>query len=212
MVEPGVRAARKQETRRRIAETALDLFAEHGFDAVTVAQVARAAGVTEKTVFNHFRAKEDLVYGGDAAFESALLTSVRDRPRREPVSRAAERFFLDRYRRLEADPAGRRRARTLAALVAASPALRAHERTVHARYADALADLVAAEQRAGPDDIRPRVAAEALLTVHRESIAAIRRAILADLPDAQLAAHAVATIRRGFTLLDGGLGRYAAKR
>ena len=207
-----VRADRKAETRRHIAATALDLFAARGFDAVTVAQVAHAAGVTEKTVFNHFRAKEDLVYAGDAAFESALLAAVRDRPRREPVSRAVERFLLDRYRRPEVDPASRQRARTLAALVAASPALRAHERAVHTRYADALAELMAAERRAGPDDIRPRVTAEALLGVHRESIAAIRRALLADLPDAELAKHAVATARRGFALLDGGLGRYAPRR
>jgi AcrR family transcriptional regulator len=41
------------------------LFARDGFDAVTVAEVARAAGVTEKTVFNHFETKEDLVYSED---------------------------------------------------------------------------------------------------------------------------------------------------
>ena len=73
MVE-GVRELKKRETRRRIAETALRLFAGRGFDAVTVAEVARAAGVTEKTVFNHFETKEDLVYSEDRAFEAELFT------------------------------------------------------------------------------------------------------------------------------------------
>ena len=99
MVEPvvaGRRELRKQETRERIAETALRMFARRGYDSVTVAQIAQVAGVTEKTVFNHFRTKEDLVYSEDAAFEAALLDSVRTRPPREPVLEAAKRFFLDR--------------------------------------------------------------------------------------------------------------------
>ena len=215
MVEPvvaGRRELRKQETRERIAETALRMFARRGFDSVTVAQIAQAAGVTEKTVFNHFRTKEDLVYSEDVAFEAALLDSVRTRPPREPVLEAAKRFFLDRYRRLEFDPASRRQARTFAMLVAASPALEARERQIHARYADALCDLITTEQRAVPNDIRPRITAEALIVVHRESIAAMRNAILEDVSDAELASRAVATARNGFDLLARGLGRYASVR
>lgn len=208
----GVRNRRKQETRARIADMALKLFARNGFDAVTVAQVARAAAVTEKTVFNHFKTKEDLVYGDDQAFQAALLESVRGRPSRESVLHAAERFFLGRYVRLRFDAATRRRTRTLAGLVAASPALQARERQIHARYADALCDLIAAEQHATPDDIRPRVVAEALIVVHRESIAAVRRAVLADVSDAELAAQAVAVVRDGFDLLARGLGRYPTRR
>ncbi|MFC0529897.1 TetR/AcrR family transcriptional regulator [Phytohabitans kaempferiae] len=119
------RAARKRETRRRIAVTAFGLFARRGFDQVTVAEVAEAAGVTEKTVFNHFRSKEDLVYGEDDAFQDALLAAVGGRPPREPVLSAARAFFLQRYRSVELDPDARRRATALAELVAASPALRA---------------------------------------------------------------------------------------
>jgi AcrR family transcriptional regulator len=201
-----------ERTRQRIADAALELFVAHGYAAVTVAEVARAAGVTEKTVFNHFRAKADLVYGEDAAFETALLTGVRARPRGEPVAKAAQRFLLDRYRRFSLDPASRRRTGALARLVADSPELREHERRVHARYADALAALIAEEQRATPYDVRPRVAAAAVLAVHRESIAAVRRAVLAGAPDAEVANVAVTAARKGFALLDQGLGRYAARR
>jgi AcrR family transcriptional regulator len=56
------------------------MFVERGFDAVSVAAVARAAEVSEATVFNYFPTKEDLVYQGMEAFETELLAAVRDRP------------------------------------------------------------------------------------------------------------------------------------
>ncbi|MEH3053171.1 MAG: TetR family transcriptional regulator [Patulibacter minatonensis] len=59
----GLRERKKRETRRHLAETALGLFLERGFDEVSVAEVAAAAGVSKMTVFNHFPAKEDLVFG-----------------------------------------------------------------------------------------------------------------------------------------------------
>jgi AcrR family transcriptional regulator len=200
------REPRKERTRRRIAEAALGLLAARG-----VVEVAEAAGVTEKTVFNHFRTKEDLVYGNDEAFETALLDCVRARPEGESVLAAVRRFLLDRYGRTELDAARRSRARTLAGLVAASPSLQVRERRIHARYADALCGLIAAEQRAEPGDIRPRIAAEALLTVHRESIAAVRDAILAGAPDGEVTARATATAHAGFDLLARGLGDYAGR-
>jgi len=205
------RAVRKRETRQRIAETALGLFARRGFDAVTVAEVAAAAGVTEKTVFNHFRSKEELVYSEDATFQAALLDAVGRRPPREPALAAARAFFLQRYERVRIDPAGRRRAVVLAELVAGSPALRAREREIHARYADALAALIATEQDAPPEDMRPRLAAEAIVAVHRETVAAVRRALLAQAPDEEVAARAARVAREGFALLAGGLARYAGK-
>jgi AcrR family transcriptional regulator len=205
------RAAQKRETRRRITETAFDLFARHGFDGVTVADVATAAGVTEKTVFNHFRSKEDLVYSEDAAFQAALLDAVGGRPPREPALSAARAFFLRRYERVKLDPDGRRRAAVLAELVAASPALRARESDIHARYAEALAGLIATEQDAAPDDLRPRLAAEAIVAVHRQTVAVVRRALLAGAPDEEVAARALRASSDGFALLGGGLGRYAAK-
>jgi AcrR family transcriptional regulator len=67
------------QTRARIAEVASGLFLERGFDAVTVAEVARAAGVSSVTVFNHFPRKEDLFL--DRSFDAAevLRAAVRDR-------------------------------------------------------------------------------------------------------------------------------------
>ena len=68
------------QTRARIAGVAARLFLERGFDAVTVAEVARAAGVSSVTVFNHFPRKEDLFLDRSADAVEFLRSAVRDRP------------------------------------------------------------------------------------------------------------------------------------
>ena len=75
---PGLRERKKQQTRQLIADKARRLFAECGFEQVTVAQVAEAADVAEATVFNYFPTKEDLFYSGLEAFEDALLDAIRE--------------------------------------------------------------------------------------------------------------------------------------
>ena len=84
---PGRRERRKQETAERIAATASDLFATRGFERVAVTDVAAAADVAPQTVYNHFPAKEDLVFDRDAAVDAALRRAVADR---EPGTTAAD--------------------------------------------------------------------------------------------------------------------------
>ncbi len=62
--QPGLRERKKRQTGALIAGEAHRLFSDRGFDAVTVAEVARAADVSEGTVYNYFPTKEDLFYGG----------------------------------------------------------------------------------------------------------------------------------------------------
>src|SRR5215216_2179623 len=102
-VELGLRERKKQRTRELIAETARRLFAERGFERVTVAEIARAAEVAEKTVFNYFPTKEDLVYWRLESFEDELLQAVRGRDQGESVLAAFGRFVLAR-RGLLAEP------------------------------------------------------------------------------------------------------------
>lgn len=59
--QPGRRERKKREMRERVADAAALLFAEHGYDAVSMASVAEAAEVAEQTVYNHFPTKPDLV-------------------------------------------------------------------------------------------------------------------------------------------------------
>ena len=76
----GLRERKKRATRDAIAASARRLFAERGFDAVTVAEVAAAADVSEKTVFNHFATKEDLAFAGGEARLDQLLADIAQRP------------------------------------------------------------------------------------------------------------------------------------
>src|SRR4051794_35897847 len=94
----GLRERKKQQTREQIARVAMKLFLKRGFDAVTVAEVAKAANVSEKTVFNYFPAKEDLVFPNGEARWAELVDRIRDRPPGaslvEPF-RAATHDYLD---------------------------------------------------------------------------------------------------------------------
>jgi AcrR family transcriptional regulator len=81
----GLRETKKAETRREIADTAMRLFVQRGFDHVTVAEVAAAARVSEKTVFNYFPTKEDLFFDEVPEREAALVAAIRDRSPGESI-------------------------------------------------------------------------------------------------------------------------------
>src|SRR5437016_5548067 len=91
----GLRERKKQQTRQLIAETAWRLFADRGFEQVTVAEVARQAQVAVATVFNYFPAKEDLFYYRLEAFEDRLIDAVSTRAEGESVLAAFRRCLLD---------------------------------------------------------------------------------------------------------------------
>src|ERR671937_1776253 len=103
--ETGLRERKKEQRRQRIADSARRLFAERGFEGVTVAEVAREANVSEGTVFNYFPTKEDLFYSGMESFEAALIEAVRNRPAGESVLAAFRRYVLDGIPRLATDEA-----------------------------------------------------------------------------------------------------------
>jgi len=75
----GLRERKRAETRQRISDRATRLFEAHGFESVTLAQVAAAADVSVKTVTNYFRAKEDLFFDAEPAIRDALLAAIPDR-------------------------------------------------------------------------------------------------------------------------------------
>lgn len=80
MAETGLRARKKQQTRRLIAETAARLFAQAGYENVAVIDVARAADVAEQTVYNYFPTKEHLVLDQADALRDRLVDLILNRP------------------------------------------------------------------------------------------------------------------------------------
>jgi AcrR family transcriptional regulator len=207
--QPGLRERKKQQTRELIADAARGLFAERGFDAVTVAQVARAANVSEVTVFNYFPTKEDLFYGGMQFFEEKLLDAVRERAPGESVLDAFRRPVLEGMPRLASDEA----AEVIAAagkLISASPALEAHEREIVARFTRRLAEQLASEAGAAPGDVEAIAVASALMGVQRAVVAYVRNSVLAGRRGPSLVEDARSQAVRGFERLEKGLRGYGS--
>ncbi|WCB96229.1 hypothetical protein DSM104299_04986 [Baekduia alba] len=162
----GLRAWKKERTRSTISDVATRLFMRDGFEAVTVAQIAAAAEVSVKTVFNYFPSKEDLFFDRADDVIGALADAVVDRPPGTTVIGAlhavlADRrvpFDLDGWRALR-DPEGYERFRRFLETEAASPALRTRRLAIGELWTIRLTQLVAHQLRLGPGD--PRAAAMA---------------------------------------------------
>jgi AcrR family transcriptional regulator len=213
--EVGLRAHKKKQTRALIADTAWRLFADRGFDRVTVAEVAREAMVAPATVFNYFPTKEDLFFSRLEAFGASLVAAIEDRPPGEPVLEAFRRILLQPtglLSQLDAgDPQALERLRTVNRMISGSPALQARERRALADYADSLAALLAKETGAPAGDVASRVAANAIVGVQRALIDYVRERILADDRPERLPADVRRLGRRAVALLADGLGDYAPK-
>jgi AcrR family transcriptional regulator len=205
--EHGLRERKKQQTRQHIADTARRLFAERGFDEVTVAEVAKAADVSEGTVFNYFPSKEDLFYSRMEAFEGEILRAIRERPAGESILAAFGRFILQPRGLLASnDPEDLEALATVTRVVTGSPALLARERQVLDRYTQAVAALIAEETGRAPDDVEPWIAANALIGVHRALIDYVRRRVLAGARNPRLARDFRTQAQQALALLERGLG------
>ncbi|MEV6296687.1 TetR family transcriptional regulator [Streptomyces sp. NPDC051896] len=79
----GLRERKKQKTRERIRREAYRLFAEHGYEATTVDQIADAAEISSSTFFRYFPTKEDVVIQDE--YDPALADAIRSRPAGEPI-------------------------------------------------------------------------------------------------------------------------------
>jgi AcrR family transcriptional regulator len=211
----GLRELKKEQTRQLIAGTAWRLFVDRGFDQVSVAEVARAAQVAEATVYNYFGTKEDLFYWQLEAFGTRLAEAVAARPTGEPALAAFRRALLADGGLLAQVEAGDAQAldrlRTINQLITASPALLAREQQALNRAASVLAGVLAADTNAAPGDLRPQVAAQALIGVHRALLGHVRARILGGDNPAGLAAEIRQLTAGAFELLEQGLRDYAAK-
>lgn len=209
--EPGLRERKKQRTRELIADTALRLFHERGFDAVTVAEIAQAAEVDAKTIYNYFPSKPDLVYQLLEAFETDLLNAVRERKPGESILAAFARFVLD-SQGLLADEDASERLRALNVMITESETLLAHEQQVFARFTASLAGLIAEETGAHPTDVLPWLVAHALIALHRSLVDYVRRGSLAGTPNARLARDLRAQAKKALASLEHGFADYGIKR
>jgi AcrR family transcriptional regulator len=208
--ELGLRERKKRQTRQLIFDTAHRLFGERGFESVTVAEIARAAEVSEVTVFNYFPTKEDLFFGGMQFFEEQLIEAVRNRVRGESAVSAFRRRVLEGAPALATKEryAAIKRA---AQAISASPALAVRERNIVRHYMLQLAGVLTEDTGVAADDVEPLVAAATLMVVHRMLVDDVRKQVVAGRRGSQLVDNFRSQARRAFLRLEHGLGDYAVK-
>ena len=156
----GLRERKKEQTRRAIEDAAFRLFAERGFQATTVADIADAADVAPRTFFAYFPSKEDVLFADfDVTFD-ALAARLRGRPPDESTFDALRAWIAGLLPDLEAD--GDREA-LRHRLCSEHESIAAHERHLMARFEAIIAESVAADLGDAPTDLRPRMIAAAAI-------------------------------------------------
>lgn len=147
--------------RERLADAALDLYLERGFDEATVADIAERAGVTERTFFRHFADKREVLFQGSARLEELVVGTIADAsadatPFDAAIAgvRATTAYLTDQ------DFSARR-----AAAIEANPSLMERELLKLAAMRTAMAGALVAR---GADDLTAAVAADAAGSVFHQ--------------------------------------------
>lgn len=192
------RVRRRARFRRSAQSVAIDLFTERGFDTVTMAEIADALDVSERTLFRYFPSKESLLDPAHEELVARLTAELGRRPSdetafvsvRESLRRIADDMYDDR------DSFVRRMA-----LIEASPTIQAHLLRRQTELEDAIADVVATRRGLSHDhdDLRPRLVAAA-------AVAALRVAVerwVAEPTDDDL----LTVVEKALNQLDAGLGQ-----
>jgi AcrR family transcriptional regulator len=154
----GLRERKKQRTREQIVEAAYTLFAERGFQATTVADIAAAADIAPRTFFAYFPSKEDVVFHDfDGLFES-LEEAIQSRPEDEATIDALRRW-LDRNLPVKNEESADAVLRKRMCMV--EPQLAAHQQHILSKLEDVLRVGVARDLGTEPDALRPKLVAAA---------------------------------------------------
>src|SRR5258706_13318809 len=97
-LEPGLRERKKQRTRETIARAAHELFAERGYHATTLPDIAEAADVSTRTIFAYFPSKEDILFSDFAAMKAALAQALAERPEGQDALETVRQFILSLHK------------------------------------------------------------------------------------------------------------------
>jgi AcrR family transcriptional regulator len=209
-MQPGLRELKKSQTRQLIATTAAQLFARSGFDHVTVDEIAQAAQVSKKTVFNYFPTKEDLVFDRAEDRETSLLATVRSRGAGVTVLDAlrelllAQAADLDELRRDSGQGSG-----SFFDLVRSTPALQRKMHELNLRLVRSVAGALAEQTGAAPGDPVPQVVAWTLIGAHRSLQRRLRERVSDGAGDLAITRAHRRDVDRVITLLAQGLAGYA---
>jgi AcrR family transcriptional regulator len=156
-LQPGLRERKKQRTRETIARAAHELFAERGYHATTLPDIAGAADVSTRTIFAYFASKEDILFSDFALMKEALTQALAERPDGEDALETVRKFILSSHEveTSELDD-------QLRVCVESDETLRSHLRARIAQLEELIAPAIAEDLDAPANDIRPQVVAASL--------------------------------------------------
>jgi AcrR family transcriptional regulator len=190
---PGLRERKKQRTREAIASLGLALFSERGYHATTVADVAAAAEVSERTVFGYFATKEDILFADHLALEHDLAQALDERA--SSALDTLREFVIENLSRFDAH------ARIRWQIVRQDELLLTHQRMRQAAFGELIAKAIADELGEQVDDLRPQLVTAAVIAAFTAVYEHRYRARSQSASRTQ----AVAVIDEAITFLRGGL-------
>jgi AcrR family transcriptional regulator len=151
--------------RGRLAKAALTLYAEQGFEQTTAAEIARSAGLTERTFFRHFADKREVLFYGSDAVRDLLVDAVADAPPGAGPMDAVSAALQAVGAMIQETPEP---ARLRHAVVSANPELRERELVKHAEFAAAIAGAL---RDRGLPELAASLAAETGVALYRVTFA-----------------------------------------
>jgi AcrR family transcriptional regulator len=155
--EPGLRERKKQRTRETIARAAHELFAERGYHATTLPDIAEAADVSTRTIFSYFPSKEDILFSDFPLMKEALAQALAERPEGEDALETVRQFILSAHK-IETSELDER----LRFCIESDETLRSHLRARIAQLEELIAPAIAQDLDAPANDPRPQVVAASL--------------------------------------------------
>ena len=199
----GLRESKKRETRQRLSNVATRLFFARGFEAVTVDEIAAAAGVSKPTVFNYFPRKEDLFIDREEDAKALLREALAGKPREQSAIDSL-RALVDRLR-AEKHPFARVDGETVGwwNVVAASPSLQARLREIGDEVVESLATELAGSEPDGAARLVAGMIVVTWRTAYTEAMRAFQQG--SSVKKANLAF--VELIERGFVAVQAAAAR-----
>lgn len=192
--EPSVRPGRRRSTSQyELERVAFELFERDGFEATTVDDIAKGAGIGRRTFFRYFDSKNDVVWGAFSEQLQRMRDRFRERPAEEPLMDAVRTVVVD-FNRVEATEVSRHRRRM--ELILRVPALQAHSTLRYAEWRQVVADFAATRLGVRPSALLPQAIAYAALGV---ALAAYEHWLArADVELCELLDTAMAALAQGF--------------
>ena len=143
--QPGLRERKKQRTRETIARAARELFAERGYHATTLPDIAEAADVSTRTIFAYFPSKEDILFSDIAQLKDALARALAERPEGTDALETVRKFILASIGAKKSDVDER-----LGRCIHDDETLRSHLRARIAQLEEVIAPAIAKDRSTGP--------------------------------------------------------------